>query len=200
MALPETHQPMTEADYLAFERASELKHEFIDGELVAMSGASINHNLITMATSASLFMQTRGGSCRVFSSDMRVGIPNRGNYLYPDVVVVCGDLQRADDEFDTLLNPTLIIEVLSPSTERRDRGQKFQNYWQLPSLQSYVLIAQDQPRLECFTRKDEREWLLTVAVGLDEALDLPSIGCTLRLAEVYEQVTFDNPDDDTDAD
>jgi Uma2 family endonuclease len=188
-------QDWTEAEYLAFERQSDTKHEFIDGQVIAMTGASGSHNLITASTIATLISQTRDSPCRVFSSDMRVRAPLLANHTYPDVTVVCDDVEYIDDQFDTLANPTVIIEVLSPTTERFDRNQKFQNYWRIPSLQAYVLIAQDQPRIERFTRQDTNEWLLTVVVGLDQQIELPSIGCVLALREVYAQVEFGGDDE-----
>jgi Uma2 family endonuclease len=181
---------MTEAEYLTFDRSSAVKHEYIDGQLYAMTGASGHHNLITASTIAALIAQTRGGDCRVFSSDMRVHAPSAGSYFYPDVTVVCGEIVYTDEQFDTLENPTVIIEVLSPSTERFDRGQKFQHYWRIPTLQTYVLIAQDQARVERFTRQETNEFLLAVAAGRDRAIELPSIDCNLALADLYAQVTF----------
>jgi Uma2 family endonuclease len=189
MAVPQA-QGWTEAEYLAFERASTSKHEFLAGQVYAMTGASGNHNLITASTIAALIAQSRGSPCRVFSGDMRVRAPLLGNHTYPDVTVACGEIAYTDDTFDTLANPTVVIEVLSPSTESYDRNQKFQNYWRIESLQAYVLIAQDQPRIERFTREGVNTWLLHVAVGLDQTIELPAIGCTLALNEVYAQVTF----------
>ncbi len=185
---------MTEAEYRAFERASEFKHEYLDGEIVAMTGVSRNHNLITSAVIALLYNQLRGRPCEIYPSDMKVYAPATHSYTYPDITVVCGEAQFDDDHRDILLNPTVVIEVLSPSTEAFDRSQKFQNYWQIPSLQAYILIAQDQPRIERFTRQGVNEWLLNVAVGVDQTLALPAIDCTLVLADVYEQVDFTSGD------
>jgi Uma2 family endonuclease len=185
---------MTEAEYLAFERTSEIKHEYLDGQIYAMTGASQAHNQICFNVGGILYGQLSQKPCQGYPSDMRVKVQATGLYTYPDLSVVCGDSQLADGEFDTLLNPTLIIEVLSPSTESYDRGKKFQHYRQLESLQDYVLIAQDSPRIERFTRQTDDTWLLTDAVGMDAALDLPSIGCTLTLADVYQKVTFEADD------
>jgi Uma2 family endonuclease len=181
---------MTEAEYLEFERASETKHEYIGGEVFAMTGASRHHNLITGATYASLFLQLRGRPCEVYPGDMRVQVRASGLYTYPDIGVVCGEAQLADTHLDTLINPLLIVEVLSPSTELYDRGRKFQYYRHIESLREYVLIAQDAPRIERFVRQGD-VWQFSDAVGLDASLELPSIGCTLALADVYEQVTFE---------
>ncbi|MAS36854.1 MAG: hypothetical protein CL610_22810 [Anaerolineaceae bacterium] len=194
-ALPRESTHMTEVEYLAFERASEIKHEFLDGQVYAMTGASRAHNLISLYTAANLINQLKGRPCEVYPSDMRLKVQASGLYTYPDVTVVCGEPQFADGEFDTLLNPTLLIEVLSPSTESYDRGKKFQQYRQLESLQEYILIAQDSPRIEHFLRQpDSDTWVLQDAAGLDTSLQLASIGCTLALADVYEKVTFEEPD------
>ncbi len=183
---------MTEAEYLAFERASDIRHEYLDGHVYAMTGASRAHNLISTYTAASLINQLRGRPCEVYASDMRVRVSATGLYTYPDVTVVCGNPQFADSALDTLLNPVLVIEVLSPSTESYDRGKKFQHYRQLESLREYVLISQDSPRVERFLRQDDGTWLLTDAAGLDASLELASVACTLALAEVYEKVTFES--------
>jgi Uma2 family endonuclease len=185
-ALPE--QQMTEADYLAFERSSTIKHEFIVGEVYAMSGASEAHNLITGSAYAMLYNQLRGRACKIYPSDMKVRTPATGSYAYPDVTVVCGEAHFADDQRDVLLNPTVIIEVMSPTTERYDRGRKFQHYRELPSLQEYVLIAQDDSHIERFVRQEGGFWQFSEARGLESSLELSSIACTLTLAEVYEQV------------
>ncbi len=192
-ALPQPEPSvMTETEYLEFERASELKHEYLYGEVFAMSGASEAHNLICTSTSFTLYGQLRRRSCKVYQSDMRVRVKATGIYTYPDLSIVCGEAQFMDDALDTLINPTILIEVLSPSTERYDRGRKFQQYREIASLREYVLIAQDSPRIERFLRKDDGKWELSDAKGLDAKIELPSIGCTLALAEVYEQVDFSN--------
>lgn len=184
-------QKMTVAEYLEMERASEEKHEFLDGEIYLMSGASLKHNLIVTNTVSGLHSQLRNRPCVVFPSDMRVRIRDNRHYTYPDITVVCDPLQLEDTEQDTLLNPTLIIEVLSPSTESYDRGRKFQHYRTLASLQEYVLISQDSTRIERYLRQPNDEWLLADASGIDASLELASIQCVLSLAEVYEKVTFE---------
>jgi Uma2 family endonuclease len=205
VALPKTSEIMTEAEYLEFEVASQLKHEFVNGrvvpligtspdqvlgEVVAMTVASEAHNLINVNLITTLRNQLRGRPCKVYPSDMRVKVVAPRLYTYPDISVVCGDVQFSDDPLDTLLNPTLIIEILSPSTERYDRGRKFQDYRELASLREYVLVAQDGPIIERYFRQDDGVWQLTDARGLDASLELVSIDCALKLAEVYEQVTF----------
>ena len=189
------HSIMTEAEYLAFERASEIKHEFRDGYVYDTSGASRAHSLICSYTNWHLIDQLRDGPCEVYQSDMRVKVQAAGSYAYPDISVVCGEAQLADNEFDTLLNPVLIIEVLSPSTEYYDRGRKFWHYRQLESLREYILIAQDRPHVERYLRQDDDTWVLTDVIGLETSLQLGSVEATLVLATVYEKVTFETPDD-----
>jgi Uma2 family endonuclease len=194
-ALPVSDKPITEADYLAFERTSEIKHEFIDGEIYAMTGASPNHNLVVASTIAAIHNQLRGKPCKIYPSDMKVRTPSTGSYLYPDISVVCGESQFDDEQRDILLNPTIIIEVLSPNTERYDRGKKFQSYRELASMQEYILIAQDSPHIERFVRQQDGLWQFSEARGLEASLDLASIMCKLALVEVYEQVDFDSVDE-----
>ncbi len=193
-ALPTVPLAMTEAEYLAFERASASKHEYLNGEVFDMTGASEAHNLICGSTLFLLYGQLRGRPCKVYPADMRVKVRPTGLYTYPDISVVCSEAEFGNDQLDTLLNPMLIIEVLSPSTERYDRGKKFQHYRELAALREYVLIAQDSPRIERYWRQDDDIWQFTDAKGLDASIELTSIGCTLTLAEVYEQITFSGTD------
>jgi len=178
----------TVAEYLAFERASEERHEFVDGEVRSMS-SSQNHSLILVGAMTSLYLQLRSTPSEVFAVAMRVGIPP-GYYVYPDVVAVYDKPQLEDEHQDTLLNPNLIIEILSPVSEAYDRGRKFQLYQTLPSLQEYLLIAQDEPQFEHYLRQDNNQWLYTRITGLESQLEFPSIGCTLALADVYHKVVF----------
>lgn len=178
---------LTVEEYLEMERASEVRHEYYDGEIFTMVGASFEHNVIVTNLIGLLHPQLREGRCELLMSDMRVQVAATGLYTYPDLIVVCGEPQLTDEQGDMLLNPTLIVEVLSESTEAYDRGKKFEHYRTLDSLTDYLLVAQDEPRLEHFTRR-EGGWFLTAASGLDGILALPTIGCELRLAEVYERV------------
>lgn len=189
-ALPKHH--WTEAEYLAMERDSDIKHEYYNGEIFAMAGVTPNHDLIGVNTVAALHAQLRKRPCRVFSSDMRLRVSAVGSYTYPDIKVVCDKPQFTPDNPPSLLNPVLIIEVLSPSTASYDRGDKFQQYRILMSLQEYVLISQDSPRIERFLRQSDGQWLFKDVVGLEATLELASIGCTLALADVYENVEFDD--------
>ena len=179
-------------DYLTWERAGEVKHEYRDGEVVAMVGASREHTLIVSSTNFLLYGQVQDRPCEIYSNDMRVQIRQGQRYTYPDLTVVCGEPQFGDDYLDNLLNPTVIIEVLSPSTEGYFRGEKFHHYRAIPSLREYLLIAQDAFRIEHFARQGEHHWLLTVADGLEASVYLASIDCTLRLADVYKKVVAIN--------
>ena len=192
-----TAQPkpfFTEDEYLARERVSARKHEYFAGDIFAMTGASEQHNVIASNVNASLHRQLRGRSCRVYPSDMRLKIEQTGLNTYPDITVVCGRPQFADPQKrDTLLNPTVLIEILSPSTERYDRGMKFQHYRTVESLQEYILIAQDAHHVERYMRHEQHEWILTEVSGLDATLPIASLSATLELADVYEQVDLDMP-------
>jgi Uma2 family endonuclease len=196
VALSQEQHPirMTEAEYLEFERASETKHEFYNGEVFAMAGATYEHNMIFAGTFGSLHAQLRGKSCRVIPSDQRIRIKT-GLYTYPDISVVCGETQFAPNAFDTIVNPTVLIEILSKSSEAYDRGDKFQHYREIDTLQTYILISQTKPYIESYTKGADGKWTLTDAVGLEAILEIPSIDCTLALADVYENVTFTKPDD-----
>ena len=177
-------------EYLELERRAETKSEFHDGQIYAMTGASREHNLVNVNISRELSQQLKGRPCEAYAADMRVKAAESRSYHYPDFTVVGGSPVFEDDHLDTLLNPTLVIEVLSPSTESYDRGGKFASYRKIESLREYVLVSQDAPRIERFQRTAEG-WVLTEAEGLDATLPLDAIGCTLSLREVYEKVLPD---------
>lgn len=179
---------LTAQEYLEIERAAETKSEFYNGQMFLMAGATREHNLITGDTFAALRNQLRGKSCEAYTNDMRVRIPATGLYTYPDVVVVCDEPQFDDNEFDVLLNPTLIVEVLSKSTAAYDTGGKFAHYRTLESLKEYVVVAQDAYRLEHHARQPDGRWLLTDVRGLKASVELESTNCTLALQEIYERV------------
>jgi Uma2 family endonuclease len=179
---------LTPEEYLAAERRNEFKSEYIDGEMVAMISASRRHGLIAFNIATLLGPQLRGRPCEGYLSDMRVRIPTTRMYTYPDAVVVCGEPQFEDDDLDTLLNPTLIVEVLSESTERYDRGRKFGFYRTIESLAEYVLVAQDEYRIEQYAKRPDGRWLLTDHRSPEDSVELASIQCTLALREVYEKV------------
>lgn len=178
----------TVAEYLSHERSSAVRSEWIDGQTVAMSGGSRAHNLIVTNLVRELSNRLKGGSCEVYSNDLRVGIPQGGLYTYPDVVVVCDPPRFEDDQVDTLLNPDLIFEVLSPSTESYDRGKKFERYRALDSLGNYLLVAQDRPRVERFQRQPGGFWLFSERMGLDQRLELERPELSIPLAEIYDRV------------
>ena len=188
MATAAAQTYITPQEYLTLERKAAYKSEYLDGHIIAMAGASRTHNRITLDISTELNLQLRGRDCEVFSSDMRVRPSPRDAYVYPDVVVVCGEPQFEDAAFDTLLNPIVIVEVLSPSTEAYDRGEKFRRYQQLASLREYVLVAQDSVRVEHHRRHDA-QWRLSSYRTLEAVLLLPSISCKLPLHDIYRRVT-----------
>ena len=183
----------TPEEYLALERAAEYRSEYLDGEIFAMSGASEAHNLIAGNIFWHLRSQFRGRPCQVYMSDLRVRVTPGRMYTYPDVVAVCGPRQFAEDQRDTLLNPTVVFEVLSPSTEAYDRGAKLAHYWRLASLTDYVLVAQDQMRVEHFARQGDG-WFVTVAESPDETLRLVALEAELMLQAIYEDVEFPAPE------
>lgn len=178
---------MTVAEYLALELETSQKHEYFKGEIYAMGGASFSHGLLTGNLVSALHARLRGKPCRVVPADLRVKVSPTGLYTYPDVVVVCGE-PKLEQPGDTLLNPKLIVEVLSESTERKDRGWKFEQYQTIETLTDYLLVAQDTPRLELFTRQTDGRWLYVAENRIEASVMMPSIACELRLADVYEKV------------
>lgn len=193
---------VTPEEYLAFERRASEKHEYRDGEIVAMAeigrdgpavamaGARRKHNLVSGNLFSGIHDQLVERPCEVYMGEMRVRTSWHGLYAYPDVVVVCGEPSFADAEFDTLLNPTVLIEVLSPSTESYDRGQKFEHYRRIDSLREYVLVAQDRMSVERFARRDDG-WLLTGTLREPaDVLRLESIGVAIPLSNIYAKVKF----------
>jgi Uma2 family endonuclease len=185
-------QFITAADYLALERRAETKSEYLNGHIYAMSGASRSHNRITFNLARRIGNQLAGSRCEGYVNDMRVKVSPTGLYTYPDVIVVCGEPRFEDADVDTLLNPKIIIEVLSDTTEAYDRGDKFAHYRALESLTGYLLVAQNEPRIEHFARQADRSWRYSVADGLEAAIEIATIDCVLQLAEVYERVVFPN--------
>ena len=177
----------TPEEYLALERKATLKNEYLNGEILAMSGASLAHTRITADIVTELNNQSRGGECEVISNDMRVKTGPRGAYFYPDVVVFCGKPQVEDNVFDTLLNPILVVEVLSPSTEAFDKGEKFMHYQELASLREYILVSLDKVRVEHY-RLAQTQWVQTELHAIEDVLNLASIGCELPLQDIYRRV------------
>ncbi len=184
---------LTAEEYIAAERKATLKSEYLSGEIVAMSGASDTHNLITMNTSTALYNQLADQGCRIYASDMRVGISAGVSYFYPDIAVTCDKPRFEDDVFDTLINPQVIIEVLSDSTAGYDRGEKFIRYRQLEPLQEYILISQDQVQVDHYLRQSKK-WVLSEFSALEDVLPLVSIGAELSLHQIYRFVEFETDD------
>jgi Uma2 family endonuclease len=178
---------LTEEEYLAFERASESRHEYQSGRIYSMAGASREHNLITGNVAGELRSQLKGKPCETYSNDMRVRISRTRLYTYPDVVVVCGKPVFIDDYNDTLINPTLIVEVLSPTTEAYDRGEKFRDYRTIESFSEYVLIAQNKMAVDHFVKQNN----IWVIKEVEQKVRLVTISCTLSLADIYDRVEFE---------
>ena len=176
--------------YLAFERESERKHEYFSGEIFAMAGASVAHNIITANIVASLHRHVLNRPCTVFPSDMRLKVVRYNLYTYPDVMVICGDIQYDEPHQDVVLNPIILIEVLSPSTENYDRGKKAQYYRTIPSLREYLLVAQDSQHIEHFTRHAEHQWLFSDLTSDDATFQLATLDCTVGMAEIYHKVPW----------
>jgi Uma2 family endonuclease len=199
MSLRHSHSQYTVEEYLALERGSDERHEFLDGDVYLMAGERPDHGTICTNISGQLYGQLRGKPCQVFSKDMKVRsgpepksrYEVKGLYSYPDLVVVCGEPRFHDEYKDVLLNPIVIVEVLSQSTEAFDRGEKWARYqtW-LPSLSEYILVSQTKPQIEHYIRRLDGEWIYSFPKGLDSNLDLASVGCTLRLADVFDRIVF----------
>jgi Uma2 family endonuclease len=175
-------------EYLALERRSETKSEYLDGETFAMTGASRRHNRIALNVAFALDSQLKARGCEVYAIDMRVKVSATGLYAYPDVAVVCGEPQFEDSEVDTLLNPTVVLEILSRSTEDYDRGTKFLHYRALASLAEYLLIAQDRVHVEHYVRQND-SWLFTETRDPEGVIELPSVDARLALADVYDRAS-----------
>ncbi len=181
---------ITPEEYLRRESKSDFRSEYFRGEMFAMAGASANHNLIVLNAGASLREQLKKKPCRVYPSDLKLRISATGLYTYPDISVVCGEPELESDGGDVLLNPVVLVEVLSDSTEAYDRGKKFEHYRMIPSLRHYVLIAQDRHSIDCFSRQADGSWNLTGCQTLDGKIELDAIETQLLAAEVYDKVVF----------
>ena len=181
---------LTEIEYLDLERSAEIKHEYFDGEIFAMTGASEPHNLITANVIRELGNGLKNTACRVYASDMRLKVSETGLFTYPDVMVVCGEREFVDARSDTLQNPDLIVEVLSDSTESYDRGKKFEHYRRLSSLEEYILISCHRRKIEKYYRTQYRKWIYSETESESETILLESVPCELRLWEVYHKVAF----------
>lgn len=182
---------ITPEEYLAIERAAEYKNEYVNGEIFAMTGASRKHNLIAGNIYGELRQQLKGGPCEAYPGEMRVKAPAARSYVYPDVVVVCGEPQFEDGNFDTLLNPTLVVEVLSKSTESYNRLAKSAYYRTIESLVEYLLVAQEEYRVEQYVKQADGRWLLSDVRLLDSVVALISIGCSLAPRDIYDRISIE---------
>ncbi len=183
--------PLTEQDYLALEAAAEYKSEFVDGEIYAMSGGTPRHARLGALLTIALGLQLRGRDCRIFSSDLKIRAEKSHSYLYPDLSVICGPLERVEGTNDVIANPSVIFEVLSPSTADYDHGKKFAIYREIPTLKDYLLVHSEEVFVEHFTLQPDGSWILRDHKGNDAVVEIPNIQCTLNLKELYDGV-FDD--------
>jgi Uma2 family endonuclease len=190
MSVAEQVRKLTEAEYLALERAAESKSEFIEGEMFAMAGGTRWHSIIEGNLIREFGNHLKGRACVPFTSNLRLKVEATGLLTYPDLSVACGEQKFLDTDVDTLLNPTIIAEVLSDSTEGYDRGTKFDHYKKISSLREYLLVRQKEPCVEQFIRQPSGDWLLRQAVGLEATLVIPSLEITIALSEIYANVKF----------
>ncbi len=177
-------------EYLEMEAAADYKSEYHNGEIFAMSGGSPNHSKICFNLNRRVGEAIDNKDCYGFESNMKLAIEKSNSYVYPDLMVVCGDVELAENTSDAITNPVLIIEVLSPSTESFDRGLKFSYYRSLPSLKEYVLVSQDKALIESYYRQDEKVWIYTAVRELEDTIFLRSIDTELALSEVYRKIIF----------
>jgi Uma2 family endonuclease len=190
MAAPVVTKKISMVEYLETERKASFKSEFYKGEVFAMSAASRQHNQLTTTLIVSIGSFLKGKNCRIYGSDFRIHIPENTLFTYPDAVIACGKIELLDDAMDTLLNPSVIFEVLSPSTKNYDRGEKFRLYRDIGFLSEYVLISSEQPGVEVFRKNDDGNWVLSECRHPDEKLIVQKIGCEISLKELYENVDF----------
>nr|WP_320190676.1 Uma2 family endonuclease [uncultured Desulfobacter sp.] len=194
-AQPQEKKRMTSAEYLAMERSAlNIKHEYFDGEIFAMVGAKVNHIRVNANLTRKIGNQfeTNKSPCEVLPNDMRVKIET--GYVYPDIVIHCGKAEFEDNEFDTLTNPIVILEILSESTEAFDRGKKFGFYQALPTLKEYILVSQDEYQVEQFTRSNNGKWEYQSYKSIDQVLKIESVNCELPLSEIYWNIDFEKKD------
>jgi Uma2 family endonuclease len=191
MSLPRTLSHFSPEEYLAFERGTDARHEYLDGHVYAMAGEGIELSRICVNVAGELRARMKGSPCEVLSPNMKVGTSPSGLFSYPDVVVICGEPQFYDERSDIMTNPAVVFEVLSPSTEAYDSGGKFLRYrTQIATLREYVLVSQHRPLVEHYVRQPDGSWSYSSAGDLSEAIDLPSIDCRLPLSEIYDRIVF----------
>lgn len=190
---PQEKRRMTPEEYLTFDSVSDIKYEYFNGEIFAMTGGSLNHNQININIASQLKNKLIGTPCRPLASDMRVKVKEIGKYTYPDIVIACGNIELEKFKgLETLLNPVAIIEILSDSTEAYDRGKKFTHYRLIPSLREYILVSQNHCNVEQFSRADNGIWqILNPCTDMERSITIESIGCELLLSDIYELVEFE---------
>lgn len=194
MGLPKLKPYFTPAEYLAFERRSDVRHEYIDGQIYVMAGGSPPHNAICFNTTVAIGIQIRDTECQGYTSDQKIRTDPQDLFSYPDLTIVCGAPIFHDDHKDVILNPKVVIEVLSPTTETYDRDEKLTRYQNFKSLSDCILIAQDRPRVEHYVRQPgKRQWLFTIEIELSAVIEIASINCRLRLSDIYDRITFPPP-------
>jgi Uma2 family endonuclease len=184
---------LTPEQYLEIERAAESRSEYYNGEMFAMAGTSFRHARIIRNVMFELTQKLRGGKCEAVSSEVRLRVSPKGLYTYPDVMVVCGGPQFVDKVLDTVTNPIVIVEILSPTTEAYDRGPKFESYRTLESLRDYIMIAQDRVHVEHYMRQADGTWILQETSDREQTIEIASIGCGFKLSDAYENVAFELP-------
>ena len=190
-ALPK-RQFISEEDYLTMEEVSPVKHEYFDGEIFQMAGASDEHNTIAMNIAAELHQQLKKRPCKVYQNDMRLYVEKEGIYTYPDVMVVCGKPEiKKYKNLDNILNPVLIVEVLSPSTADYDKGAKFEQYRTIESFKEYLLVSQDAKQITRYTKQTNGSWILMDFIGDKTEIELSSIECSLAMEDIYDKVDFE---------
>ena len=182
---------LTVEEYLEIERTSDTKHEFFAGQMYDMAGGTYEHAILVPNLIVEIGSRLKGTNCRIASNDLLVRTAPDGLHTYPDITIICGEPNLADDQRDVLLNPILLVEVLSKSTEAHDRGTKFAEYRRIETLRDYVLVSQTEPRVEVFSRAEGATWTLRDYAGLEAACELPAIDCSLPLADIYRGVRFE---------
>jgi len=187
MSQPRAETGLSELEYLEIERAAGFKSEFFDGEMFAMAGGTFEHRVIATNLARELRLKR---SCVACNSELRIKVEATGLYTYPDLSIICGPVQFAEGTRDTAVNPTVLVEVLSDSTEAYDRGKKFEHYRQIPTLRAYLLVSQREPRIDQFVRQENGPWILSEAAGLNATLAVPSVDAALSLREVYAHIEF----------
>lgn len=185
MGLPETLY-ISEKEYLDAERLALEKHEYYKGEIFAMGGASIAHNKIAINCTVNISNKLKGKKCQPFGSDLRVHIPKNTLFTYPDISIICGEIETTDDKFDTITNPSVIIEILSSSTRNYDKGEKFTLYREIDSLQEYILIDSERIMVEKFMRNSDNSWQLNEYKSIEQSFSITTVAIEMQLLDIYE--------------